>query len=593
RIGGYPGSTGPLTYTLGTPVASGVVVNFNPGSMDLTDPNFRATAPGSPSQAIPVYFIFTNADGSISDATDMRGTIDPSTGLVSPMTIQMQLGYVLDYNGNYTFNGEQYLGDATTQDVINVPAGPIISNSFINAGSGWQMGYEIPGAVYPPNTTTGTHPIAPGDRIVPIMANVSNTEQFPYYSNGVTSTVDAGMMAAQIAYLDTDQGATAPTGTWATFPNISSSSSYIRNNNPASDGMRTWYNFGYKSATGNSTRLPSVDSGNFMYDTANWNPCNYTPGPPTSLQYTKSGSSVNMTWVAPTQYTDGVTIDQNQDPLTYNIYRNAVKQQSGIKGLSATFSNVTTSAYYTVRAANSCPNEGPNSSNVFVCVGTGASLSVTPSSATLEANFSTNTFTSANVNVTLTDCSKAGDGTSGEVEPLTISSPEETTTLNLTEMGDTGVFTLSGSSNGNNSVTLTANSSSYDVSHTDTTQGVLQKSMASFSEPVTFTCDAVTATVTVNKDPCGTGPGDVAAVSASRNGKYVTFYITPPAANTDGSTPVAVLGYQVTWGSNGLADIRSGVTVNTGSGNKTTFYIKAYDSCNPAHFSPAAVSIYQ
>ncbi len=605
RVGGYPGSTAPLTYTLGTPAASGVVLNFSPGTMDLTDPNFRATNPGSPSQAIPVYLIFTNADGSISDATDMRGTIDPSTGVSSPMTMDMQLGYVLDYNGGFTVNGEQYLGTATTPDVINVQPGPVINNSYINAGSGWQMGFEIPGAVYPPNSTTETHPVAPGDRVVPVTANVSNTEQFTYYSNGTSSTVDAGIKAAQIAYTDTFQNASTAAGTWSTFPNISSSSSYIRNNNPPRDGMRTWYNFGYESATGNSTRLPSVDSGNFMYDTMNWNPCNYQPGAPTSLQYTKSGSSVNLTWNAPTQYTDLVTIDQTQDPLTYNVYKSASGSapwtvQMNTSTTSASFSNVTTSAYYAVQAINSCktnPKPSAYSNDVFVCVGSGSTLNVLPSAVTLDANFSTNKFTSATVSVTLNDCSKAGDGTAGEVVPLTISSPEETSTVNLTEIGDTGVFTLSGTYNGNNSITLTADSSLYDVSHTDAIQGALQNTMTSFSEPVTFTYGSgstgATATVTVNKDPCSTGPGDVAGVSASRNGHYVTFTITPPAANTDGSTPVAVMGYQVTWGSNGSANIQSGGTINTGSGSKTTFYIRAYDSCNPAHFSPVAVSIYQ
>ncbi len=367
-IGGLPGapsinysySTSPLPES--TASANGVAIT----GVDFKDTQSWATGANLYSQAIPVTLVFTNSDGSASSATNMNSDT---------------IGVTLTYENDSTKKT-----DCMQNLTVNVPAGPTLYGSTINIPDYGSKAFNATSSINP-NTTV--HPVGVGGRNTDVHALVTVSGQYNTFNNGSTvTTQNYNISSANVYVATTPIGTTYPTG-YTFYPvtdtQIGGSINFTNNfidaiippQNTITAGMRVWYYFTVQSEDGNTYRLPAADSGYFMYDQNEWDPCLYTPQPPGSLNYTVSGGLVTLTWVPPTRYTDGNTI-LSPDQLSYKIYRK--KGINGTYSLYATTSagatsytdtdgtvfNSTTAYFYEITAINLCPNESTLSNQVVV-----------------------------------------------------------------------------------------------------------------------------------------------------------------------------------------------------------------------------------
>jgi len=620
RVGGAPGSSTYTDYTYSTPVSSASAAVGKIISVILSEAASKATAPGVYSSAIPVTLIFTNSDGTVSSSTDMRGD---------------QINVQFQYQNMSTGKTDciSYM-DALHGNPINVPGTPTLYNTLQNAPSAGTICFPVPGMTDPPNTVLSpVHPMAKGGASVFVQSYVMSNEYYNWVSGGTTYSENVGFKEKRLFYTTTDMSATAPpsNATWTKLTDPIIGDNLIWIYIPAQADKRIWFYLETESNSGNVDRNPQPDGGYFMYDQGSFNSCAVTVSAPQNLQY----NSGTLTWNAVTTYNDGSTISTGIDPVKYYVFKRVGESSSYTYGTSiATVTSPTVSytdlsvltdtTHYVVVAANSCTTMNATYTNLpdncFVdysktptvrsttpitvsneanaCYsggGTGCKITLSTTSVRLNSNWSANTCTSQPVTITITDCSKAYNVVSDLIMMTATSnaisgSPAETSTVRMREIGDTGQFTYTGTSDSTfyiNSMTAT-----YNGSHIDNTLGATKKT--GLSDNIAFTASGCSsASLLVDTDPCVNTPAAPAlsSVTLAGNGANTaaTLVWTAPGINTDGSTINDIKLYNIFKDgvSVGIVNAPALTTIIANVGNKShTYTVSAVDTCN----NPSAAS---
>ena len=616
RIGGSPGSSAYTDYVFNTPQSSSQTSAGEAISVLLSDTASKATGIGTYSQAIPVILIFTNADGSVNNATDMRGD-----------QIDVQIKWENDSTGKTDCLA--YM-DTLHNNPINVPGDPTIYNAVQNQPSTGTPCFSIPGLTSPAHKASDYHPVAMGGTSVNVSAGVGDSSETYNYvlSNHTTiQTQDVGFSEKDLYYTTTFADVTAisqlpaapipgqsdSNNNWIklTYPNLTDG--LISASIPSQDGKRVWFYLGAVSNAGNFDRNPTPDGGYYMYDQTNFDPCAMTLAAPANLAY----NGGTLTWNAVTTYRNGVAL-ASQDSVKYYVFKRSMDSfgvippynyNSPIATVMGTSysdpSPLTSTTFYEVMSANSCttmsqayPSIPENcfsgstpvtvSNEVGVCYsggGSGANIQLGVSSVKLSSNWTlTPPCAPVPVTVTLYDCAYAFNGVSDTV-PLTVTSADsaEDSTITLEEIGDSGIFTPTGASGGN--IYVTPGDSSYNSgSHTDVYQGATVKT--NLRDTLTFTAAGASTTLAVTTRSCANTPSAPSLTSVSVNSGQATVNFTAPMTNTDGSTVDDLSWFNVYLGSkvattvNYVAGQSSyNVTISVKNG-QNSYSVTAGDTCN-------------
>lgn len=271
----------PLTHT-----GSGGPVILDAGSRFLAN-----------DEKIPVVTLFKNANGSVTRDTDSR---------------QQTLNYTFNYRNDWAETGTS----CNVLGSIYVPLGPYIYITTQDQPAAGTVAWPVPGdqGTNLPNNTTVVDSTP-----VTVYTNVfdSSGTNLTTYTPGNSPVKLYYYVADHPAVPDPSYRPPAPTGQ---YPNISN---YTRidmvwvagnqwrtppaNPIPANNGKDVWYFIVALDSNGNFDREPEIDSGAFQYFQSNPDPCLTTPKPPTGFSGTRSGSSIVLGWVAPTQNTNNTS----------------------------------------------------------------------------------------------------------------------------------------------------------------------------------------------------------------------------------------------------------------------------------------------
>jgi len=576
------GTDSALTYNLSAASAT---------SFDLGRTlNTVASGAGAYSGAIPVTIEFSNPDGSVTQADDMRGQQLTMEFNFTNESMPSDSGGV-NRVGGFT-SGDVY---GTNPIVMTVTGGPVI-NIVIQ---------DQPDAVYNPfvvySTTTRSglpsgYPKVGGKREVNLTANVTKPS---------TELIED----VRIHYAETSLTAYSPAG--ANFTSVSMPSfkgNYYVGTIPAPPtdaGRGVWYYVEATTVQGNFARKPTLSDSYFYYAQQAFDKCNEHPKAPTGLTVDTSGF---LSWSSVTQYDGGFDIPA-ADTIRYRVYRadgfvsgNVFNPLTTVSGTSYTDPDVTGSATYAyhVTAINSCspPNESVASNEAYACK--------TGSSTDCLVKVSNNYVLSGETfSVDVASCQAAFNGTPdqfGQVGLIIDNSIKEV--QNVYEKGDSGVA---------NTLTITTTShASEDVSTndgiiyaTDPATGIMSKDIKVITTfGGAFRC--ASSIVTVIVDPCSNTPNPPVVIKGTLTNKDVTLNWDPVTTNKDGSPAVYYtenVNYEVWYNTGTTADTLLG-TFNESDPEITTatdgslqflmdlafvptnnvdynFYVIATDTCSP------------
>ena len=351
---------------------------------DITDVQIPGNA-----RYVPIELTFTDAAG---DPIDMRDDI-----------LRMELDIQNDSTSTTTCLSNLTISE--TLENIVVPYGPSLSATLQDRPTSPTFSYPVPGSaglntvpsaldadlLVDGNIAINIYTLAKGNTINGETGSkvAINTPVLHYIAT--VNTVTAAPTSGYTAVTMTDIGGGVYTGEI-----------------PMNDGKRVWYYIVVTDEDGNFDRDPEIGSGAYTYDQDVYvfDVCNLTTNAPTGLSVTATGLDVDLAWTAPTNYTDGSTIDTGLDPLTYGVYRDGVLLAK-VADPTLVYADgdpafpLTTGVFsYTVSVFNSCalpaPTESAQSNTSATCIGASGlgTMSVDKSSIIVGESFT----------VTVVDC---------------------------------------------------------------------------------------------------------------------------------------------------------------------------------------------
>lgn len=346
-IGGSPSSTTQRTVSAGG-AASGAAFTVDIEIADV------AGGIGNPSGAVPVLLRFATPSGAVNRLTDMR---------------------------NETLNISLWVRNNSLQDVecpiaakmaIDVPRGPVLGGFSQSAPGLYGIdAYEVTGASASARDTDIKVPYG-------ITVNVFGTA-FDNSRDLFRDGVNRGFSTLKLV------GSSIEAAAPAAVPAMPASGTFFERPLQPIGGNRytiyrtpptppdalmpevsnqvNWYYALAVDATGNWDRVPNPDHGSYAYFQPPFDVCTATPRPPVLTLVSTSPIQALLTWTAPTQYENGLSIPAG-DPLTYDVFVKSAGGDpwpstptgAGLSGLSFFHSADLTALtyYYMVRAKNSC-----------------------------------------------------------------------------------------------------------------------------------------------------------------------------------------------------------------------------------------------
>lgn len=443
-------STINIYNSAGTPLVSKSVNAGSgvPSGMDGVYITDKATGPGAYSTPMLVQLVFVNNDApAISTNTDMR---------------ESNIGWEMKFrNESMPIMGGGYAGPFTTGDVTTRPrefrvsGGPRVNSVVQNK---------------PANPTTPTK----ATKLTTLPASFNKVDGgIPVtVTANVTKPTDETLSNVTISYYVTEPADTDPlAGTAGTVEMTQTGGNTYTGTIPSTIDKAVWYKVVATSAQGTVASAPPLDAEYYYYRSNPFDVCFVTPEAPTNLTATTSFTDVTLDWAAPTAYTNGLN-KLAADTFVYDVYRRlptgsypSVPFVAGVADTSYTTPIGAITYVYAVKARNACDdpiilNDSEFSNEALVCVGSACTVVVSPSSAETDTNWTTGSSTASIIsgNLSVTICNRAGDGNlwsppAGNTALSDITMTVSATTgsgnvfhITLYEIGDTGVFTMTGTS---------------------------------------------------------------------------------------------------------------------------------------------------
>jgi hypothetical protein len=502
-------------------------------AVDLTDAVITADA-----RYVPITFEFKDSGGTPN--VDMRDDIfritlnvrndtSGSTSCVSSLTVSETIG-----------------------DQIFVPFGPSITATQQDRPDEPTQSFAVPGA-------TGSNIVVAGVK-GPVIVDARLPVNVSALISGNTVNVQTGtkvnIASGKLFYKDTtDSETVAPTSGFIEVtmtdglgnPCAGFTSGSCTGQIPALDGRRVWYYIVTEDEDGNFDRDPEIGEGAYVYDQKTFDICDVTPEAPTGLSASPVGLlDVNLAWTAPTSYTNGVTIDTSEDPITYSILRDGLAIVTGLATTTYTDTVPADNVYsYNVIASNSCstPTASDASATAAVCVGitaVDAEIVVSPSDIVVGESY----------RVEILDCVA--------LNPIHNHIDEINTPVGVYPLNDMaappGSFTNTSTNTAavfapplNETGPLTGKFIVDVTTGTDASADVMVDVSAGTDTITVFYTWAVpsTETVTVKKNPCDSTPAAPTGLGVSTSGNNVNLTWSAVTSNDDATAIADLAGYRV------------------------------------------------
>ncbi len=594
-IGGGRSGMGEITTGIGTNPTSITPSGGDPYTRTLADLTLTSSQVPAGARYVPVTFEFK--DSVNTEDIDMRED-----------EIRITLNVTNDSTG--TTSCESYLTISEDLEGIFIPLGPTISQAQQDQPESPTFGYAVPGPTGNNTVVSGAYGPISADAGLPVEVsaviasntissetgyriNINNVAVYYAVTNiTVTDSPDRTSFSGEVLMDDGDDG----NGVGCNLDGSIQASVTCFATIPAESDKRIWYVIVAQDDEGNFDIDPEPNDGVYVYDQKPFDVCDVTPNAPTDLAIdavtgpdVDSLYDVDLSWIAPTEYTNGITIVVG-DTIRYRVFRDGIAVgNTGDLVFTDTGLVGGTSYVYTVKALNSCSpmaNRSDDSEPAATCVGASsqADMSVFPSTIQEGDSYT----------VYILDC----------LALSTLGGPTDhgfhTDYINTTNdiSSDYGSFTNTSTGTGAVYTPILEETSAASGSFTSTVQTAVDGSAdLLITGPDTITVNyrwAGTQIVTVTADPCVSTPGTPGTLTGTTQGHSVVKLTWGAITqNDDGSAIEDLAGYKIWEQVNGgawefiattdAATTTKTFTVSSGRLNTKTYsyLVIGVDTCSP------------